>query len=112
MVRMRSELGTEDEALLLLALLLPKCCSIKVSNHQSIQCNTALNDALRMIFGFNRWESVRNLSEAAGYKSLTDLFAKAKKKFEWSLKTHRTKVVSLLLRNIENNVEVPYLKLL
>ena len=44
---------------------------------------------LRLIFGFNSWESVRNLREAAGYKSLTDFFAKAKKKFELSLNSHR-----------------------
>ena len=90
--------------------LLYTCCipilsyasAVKVySSRQMQDCNTAVNDALRLIFGFNRWESVRALRESFGYKSLVDLFAKAKRKFENSLSSHRNPVISHLYRFIE-----------
>ena len=66
---------------------------------QMHDCNTAVNDALRFIFGFNRWESVRQLRESFGYKSLTELFELAKKKFNMSLLNHRNTVISHIARN-------------
>ena len=37
--------------------------------------NTAINDAIRKIFSFNRWESVRALREGCDKKSIYDIFA-------------------------------------
>ena len=90
--------------------LLYTCCipilsyasAVKVySSRQMQDCNTTVNDALRLIFGFNRWESVRALRVSFGYKSLVDLFAIAKRKFENSLSSHRNPVISHLSRFIE-----------
>ena len=74
-------------------------CSIKeYPARQMIECNVALNDAIRKIFSFNRWESVRSLREGFGYSSLTEIFAKAKKKFHDSLLRHsNTTIVELTL---------------
>ena len=36
--------------------------------------NVALNDCIRRIFGYNRWESVRFLRMNMGYPSITDIF--------------------------------------
>ena len=44
-------------------------------------CTVALNDAIRKIFSFNRWESIRSLRIELGYDDLTTIFAQRKKKF-------------------------------
>ena len=66
------------------------------SSKQMNECNTALNDAIRKIFTFHRWESVRTLREGFGYPSLTEIFAKARKKFHESLPGHFNSTVSRL----------------
>ena len=80
--------------------ILTYACAVKeYPARQMHDCNTAVNDALRFIFGFNRWESVRQLRESFGYKSLTELFELAKKKFNMSLLNHRNTVNSYIARN-------------
>ena len=69
------------------------------SSRQMQECNTAVNDAIRLIFGFNRWESIRELRESFGYKSLTDLFSMAKRKFDDSILSHPNGVISHLARH-------------
>ena len=85
-----------------MSCLIYECAFI---SRQMQECNTAVNDALRLIFGFNRWESVRSIRESFGYRSLTELFAKAKRRFDVSLPHHHNKVISHLARNlaIESN---------
>ena len=84
--------------------ILTYACAVKeYPARQMHDCNTAVNDALRFIFGFNRWESVRQLRESFGYKSLTELFELAKKKFNMSLLNHRNPVISHIARNFAFN---------
>ena len=59
-------------------------------------CNTALNDAIRKIFTFQRWESVRSLREGFGYPALSEMFDKARRKFTLSLSNHGNKTISRL----------------
>ena len=66
------------------------------SANQTQECTTALNDAIRKIFTFNRWESVRALREGFGYPSLCDIFAKARNKFLNSLSNHENRTISQL----------------
>ena len=68
-------------------------------------CNTALNDSLRFIFGYHRWESVRHLRECFGYKSLTELFSKAKMNFDKSALTHHNSIISVIARKLSEPVE-------
>ena len=49
--------------------------------------NTAVNDSIRRIFSFNRWESVRTLRMNYGYDSLYELFEKRKIAVHPGLKT-------------------------
>ena len=72
------------------------CSTKKYSSKEMRDCNTALNDAIRKIFGFHRWESVRHLREGFGYKSLYDIFAIASRKFAISSSTHHNSVVKQL----------------
>ena len=74
-------LNKPDE-LTLMHLLFTNCvpiltyaCAVKdFSSREMSSCNTALNDAIRKIFSFNRWESVRHLREGCGYKSLYEIY--------------------------------------
>ncbi len=55
--------------------ILTYACGIKKFSSRDMQdCNTALNNATRRIFTYNRWESVRTLRESLGYESLTEIF--------------------------------------
>ena len=48
----------------------------------------ALNDAIRKIFGWNRWQSVSDLRKMMGYDSLEILFCKAETQFPVPASTH------------------------
>ena len=93
----------------ILLKLLYSCCipiityasAVKEYPSRQLQdCCTAVNDALRLIFGYNRWESVRTLRESFGYKSLVKLFQKAKNKIDSSLIAHHNPIISHLARNL------------
>ena len=68
---------------ILLQLLYSNCIpiinfasSVKTNSaSETRDCDTAINDAIRKIFSFNRWESVRHLRESFGYKSIYKLFS-------------------------------------
>ena len=69
-------------------------CQVKEYPYRQMQdCNVALNDAIRKIVTFNRWESVRFLREGFGYKSLCKIFASAQKNFHHSLATHHNATI-------------------
>ena len=77
--------------------ILTYACAIKeFSAKDMTNCTVALNDAIRKIFSFKRWESVRSLRECFGYKSLYELFAAASKKFHDSIQTHRNDTLKSL----------------
>ena len=98
---------------ILLQLLYANCipiltyaCAVKQYPSKMMQnCNTAVNDALRMIFGYHRWESIRCLRESFGYKSITDIFGFARKKFHDLLPYHANSVISHIARNLPKIVE-------
>ena len=75
-------------------------CAVKeYSSRQMQDCVTATNDALRLIFGYNRWESIRTLWESFGFKSLIEIFEKTKRKFGVLLLTHHNPIISHIARN-------------
>ena len=58
--------------------------SIEVLNYSARQIQSftvAVNDCLRRIFGYNRWESVRHLRISAGYPCITQIFASRNRRF-------------------------------
>ena len=61
--------------------------------------HVAVNDAIRRIFSYQRWESIKTLRESFGYLSVTDLFAKRKRTFENRLPQIGNSVLSFLSRN-------------
>ena len=50
------------------------CEALNYTNAQFQPMNDAIDNCLRKIFGYNRWESVRYLRETLGYPSLTEIF--------------------------------------
>ena len=66
------------------------------SNSDMHSCQVAVNDAVRKIFSYNRWESIRTLRSCFGYKDLYTLFALRKKSFRAKLPLMRNFAVSLL----------------
>ena len=54
---------------------------IEYSASQMQPLNVALNDCIRRIFTYNRWESVRFLRLSFGYPSLIEIFENRCRKF-------------------------------
>ena len=66
------------------------------SSKQMNDCNVAINDGIRKIFTFQWWERVHTLREGFNYPSLTEIFEKARRKFQNSLPGHTNATVSRL----------------
>ena len=79
--------------------VLTYACNVKEFSAKEMRdINTAINNAIRKIFSFNRWESVRALREGCGYKSIYDIFANARQKFNDSLISHSNPILRFLHR--------------
>ena len=81
--------------------ILTYACAVKeLSATEMSSCNTAVNNALRKIFGFSRWESIRTLREIFGMKSLYDIFKSTQDGFVQSCKSHSNPVISFIASNL------------
>ena len=61
-------------------------CDVKeYSSSGVIDFNTAVNDAVRKIYSFNRWESVRHLRIEQGYESIHEMFFQQRESFSRQL---------------------------
>ena len=75
--------------LVLMKLLYSSCVPIltygcEVKRHtgrEMTSLDVALNDCIRKVFGYNRWESTRELRRSLGYESITEIFAKRNTRF-------------------------------
>ena len=54
---------------------------IELSSREMNDCNVALNDAIRRIFSYNRWESTRLLRQQLGYSNITEIFHARRERF-------------------------------
>ena len=70
------------------------CSRLSASEKQ--QLNVAVNNAVRRIFGFRRWESIRYLREFYKFESIEVMFEKAKRNFNTSLMTHSNQILRFL----------------
>ena len=61
-----------------------------------IDANTAINNAVRRIFGFSRRESIRELRELSGYKSITEIFALRRRNFMSPLRCSKNGILRFL----------------
>ena len=60
------------------------------------QMNVAINNAIRRIFGFRQWQSIRQLREFYGFKSIEMMYETAKTRFFKALPNHRNAVLRFL----------------
>ena len=60
------------------------------------QFNVALNTAMRRIFGFRQWQSIRQLREVYGFSSIEAMYEKIKKRFYTNLMSHDNKTLQFL----------------
>ena len=81
--------------------ILTYVCAVKeYSASEMTSCNTAVNNALRRVFGFTRWESIRSLREVFGVKSLYDIFKTTRDKFSVSCRTHPNQTVAFIASHL------------
>ena len=61
-------------------------CEVRdLSSRDMSRIDVALNDAIRKIFTFHRWESTRFLRRSLGYDSASEIYAKRKSSFRHKL---------------------------
>ena len=65
--------------------------------------NVAVNNAIRAIFKFRYWQSIRQLREFFHYDPIEVIFAKARKRFLLSIKEHRNGVLRFLSTLVVEN---------
>ena len=91
--------------LVLMKLLYSNCVPIltygaevrNLSNGDMQTYNVALNDSIRRIFSFNRWESTRFLrQELESYQNITEIFQSRTSNFLTKSKTSRNSVIKAM----------------
>ena len=65
--------------------------------------HVAINDGVRKIFGWNRWESVRELRNSFGYSDIYTMAEKRKRKFLSNIKELNNPILLFLLRHCDNS---------
>ena len=60
------------------------------------QYSVAVNNAIRRIFGFRYWQSIRQIREFYGFPAIETIFARSKIRFHQQLITHRNSVLRFL----------------
>ena len=89
------------EKAILMKLLYTNCvpiltyaCAVREFNAADMRkVHVALNNAIRRIFSFAVWQSIRHLRIEYGYKSVYEIFAEAKSKFLVSAPASRNPIV-------------------
>ena len=71
------------------------------------RCHVAINNAIRKIYSFAIWESIRHIRINNGFKTVYEIFASAKKKFLTNARNSSNTVVSHL-SNLLDMEEVIY----
>ena len=81
--------------------ILTYACEVKrFSCSEMHDCHVAVNNAIRKVFSFNRWESIRSLRILFGYKDLYTIFAVRRKSFLSKLPSMGNRTVASLYRTI------------
>ena len=59
---------------------------------------SSIIDAIRRIFTFNRWESIRDFRSGLGYPDLYTIFARRCKSFKANMRVSRNKILRHLIQ--------------
>ena len=93
----------KPDELVLMNLLYSNCVPILSYGAETVEfsskdlrdCNTAINDAIRKIYSYNRWESTRLLRQSLGFPSIYEIFCRRSKAFLNNNLRSRNEVLSL-----------------
>ena len=78
-------------------------CNVKeYSSSEIADFNTAVNDAIRKIHSFNRWESVRHLRMEHGFESISETFFRQRESFTRKLPLLGNSLILHLSRYMES----------
>ena len=88
----------------LLTLLYTNClpiltyaCAVKqYSASDMSDCNLAMNNAFRKIFGFRDWRSIRDLRKMFNFSSIYEIFIVAQDRFFESCCTHHNPIINFI----------------
>ena len=79
---------------------LTNCAEVKELTSAEMQkCNVALNDSIRLIYSYNRWESTRFLRKELKFPNIIEIFFSRKKSFVEKIRGMNNKVVRCLMRH-------------
>ena len=78
------------------------CDAISYNVRQTNAMTVALNDSIRRIFSYNRWESVTYLRNSFGYPSITEIFHSRNRIFQTRLSRTGNRTLCDLNAAIEN----------
>ena len=67
-----------------------------ITAREKQQLNVAINNAVRRIFSFRQWQSIRQLREFLHYDSIEVIFAKVRRQFNQSLVSHSNETLKFL----------------
>ena len=81
--------------------ILTYACEIKrFSGREKTSMDVALNNCIRKIFSYNRWESTRELRRSFGYDTVTEIFSKRSASFLKNLPRTRNPVLMFLSNSL------------
>ena len=83
---------------------LTNCAEVKdLTSADMHKCNVALNDSIRLIFSYNRWESTRFLRQQQKKPNIVEIFFSRKKTFVENIRGMSNQVVRSIMRhNLQN----------
>ena len=76
----------------------------KFSYSDMNECNIALNDSIRRIFSYHRWESIRSLRQQLGYQDLYTIFATRRRNFFNNFRYLRNHSILTLWKHINEEL--------
>ena len=72
-----------------------------ISSREMHDCNVALNDSIRRIFSYNRWESTRVLRQQLGFPNVTEIFRSRRRRFFEKCRDSTNGVISFIASLID-----------
>ena len=77
---------------------------VEFTNSEMHACNVALNDSIRRIYSYNRWESTRSLRQQLGFPSICEIFHSRQKAFLTKNALLRNQVIVKLTALVVSNM--------
>ena len=83
---------------------LTNCAEVKdLTSTEMHKCNVALNDSIRLIYSFNRWESTRFLRKQHKLPNIIEIFYSRRKSFVENIRGMNNEVVRAIMRHSLQN---------